>query len=73
MLGTNRITDLDELILMDDKHEVIVDVGGNKTSSLVLDEIKKLEVLEMLSGLFLWEMVNLMGKMQLQLWKKLEK
>ena len=40
MLGTNRITDLDELILMDDKHEVIVDVGGNKTSSLVLDEIK---------------------------------
>ena len=41
MLGTNRITDLDELILMDDKHEVIVDVGGNKTSSLVLDEIKK--------------------------------
>ena len=38
-----------------------------KTSSLVLDEIKKLEVLEMLSGLFLWEMVNLMGKMQLQL------
>ena len=41
MLGTNRITELDELILMDDKHEVIVDVGGNKTSSLVLDEIKK--------------------------------
>ena len=41
MLGTNKITDLDELILMDDKHEVIVDVGGNKTSSLVLDEIKK--------------------------------
>ena len=41
MLGTNRITELDELILMDDNHEVIVDVGGNKTSSLVLEEIKK--------------------------------
>ena len=41
MLGTNRLTELDELILMDDNHEVIVDVGGNKTSSLVLDEIKK--------------------------------
>ena len=35
MLGTNKITDLDELILMDDNNEVIVDVGGNKTSSLV--------------------------------------
>lgn len=41
MLGTNRLTELDELILMDDNHEIIVDVGGNKTSSLVLDEIKK--------------------------------
>ena len=41
MLGTNRLSELDELILMDDNHEVIVDVGGNKTSSLVLDEIKK--------------------------------
>jgi len=41
MLGTNKLTQLDELILMDDNHEVIVDVGGNKTSSLVLDEIKK--------------------------------
>ena len=41
MLGTNRITELDELILMDDNHHVIVDVGGNKTSSLVLEEIKK--------------------------------
>ena len=41
MLGTNKITELDELILMDDNHEVIVDVGGNKTSSLVLEEIKK--------------------------------
>ena len=27
--------------------EVIVDVGGNKTSSLVLDEIKKVGSLEM--------------------------
>ena len=53
MLGTNKITDLDELILMDDNNEVIVDVGGNKTSSLSMMEIKKLEVLEMLSGLFL--------------------
>ncbi|MFA7084062.1 MAG: hypothetical protein WC141_05945 [Arcobacteraceae bacterium] len=42
MLGTNRLTELDELILTDDNHEVIVDVGGNKTSSLVLDEIKKI-------------------------------
>jgi len=41
MLGTNRLTELDELILMDDNHEIIVDVGGNKTSSLVLEEIKK--------------------------------
>ncbi len=41
MLGTNKLTELDELILMDDNHEVIVDVGGNKTSALVLDEIKK--------------------------------
>jgi len=42
MLRTNKLTDLDELILMDDNHEVIVDVGGNKTSSLVLEEIKKI-------------------------------
>ncbi len=42
MLGTNKLTELDELILTDDNHEVIVDVGGNKTSSLVLDEIKKI-------------------------------
>ncbi|MCK5111597.1 MAG: hypothetical protein KAQ94_08760 [Arcobacteraceae bacterium] len=41
MLQTNKLKELDELILMDDNHEVIVDVGGNKTSSLVLDEIKK--------------------------------
>jgi hypothetical protein len=42
MLGTNRLTELDEMILMDDNHEIIVDVGGNKTSTLVLDEIKKI-------------------------------
>ena len=42
MLQTNKLKELDELILMDDNHEVIVDVGGNKTSSLVLDEIKKI-------------------------------
>eukprot|EP01029_Cantina_marsupialis_P011954 TRINITY_DN2644_c1_g2_i1.p1 TRINITY_DN2644_c1_g2~~TRINITY_DN2644_c1_g2_i1.p1 ORF type:complete len:264 (-),score=52.94 TRINITY_DN2644_c1_g2_i1:705-1496(-) len=41
MLGTNKLTELDELILMDDNHEIIVDVGGNKTSTLVLEEIKK--------------------------------
>jgi len=41
MLSTNRIKELDELILMDDNHEIIVDVGGNKTSSLVLEEISK--------------------------------
>jgi len=41
MLSTNKIQELDELILMDDNHEIIVDVGGNKTSSLVLDEIAK--------------------------------
>lgn len=41
MLGTNKLTELDELMLMDDNHEVIVDVGGNKTSSLVLEEITK--------------------------------
>jgi hypothetical protein len=41
MLQTNKLKELDELILMDDNHEIIVDVGGNKTSSLVLDEIKK--------------------------------
>ena len=41
MLGTNKLTELDELILMDDNHEIIIDVGGNKTSTLVLEEIKK--------------------------------
>lgn len=41
MLGTNKLSELDELILLDDNHEIIVDVGGNKTSSLVLEEIKK--------------------------------
>jgi hypothetical protein len=41
MLGTNKLTELDELILMDDNHEIIVDIGGNKTTSLVLDEVKK--------------------------------
>jgi len=41
MLSTNKITELDELILTDDNHQVIVDVGGNKTSSLVLEEIAK--------------------------------
>ena len=41
MLSTNKIKELDELILMDDNHEIIVDVGGNKTSTLVLDEIAK--------------------------------
>lgn len=40
-LGTNRLSELDELLLMDDKHEVILDVGGNKTTTLVLSEIKK--------------------------------
>jgi hypothetical protein len=42
MLSTNKITELDELILTDDNHQVIVDVGGNKTSSLVLEEIAKI-------------------------------
>jgi len=41
MLSTNKLKELDELILMDDNHEVIVDVGGNKTSSYVLEEIAK--------------------------------
>ncbi|HFU76128.1 MAG TPA: hypothetical protein ENK66_07775 [Arcobacter sp.] len=41
MLSTNKIKELDEMILMDDNHEIIVDVGGNKTSTLVLDEIAK--------------------------------
>jgi hypothetical protein len=41
MLSTNKLQELDEMILMDDNHEIIVDVGGNKTSSLVLDEISK--------------------------------
>lgn len=52
MLGTNKLTELDELILMDDNHEIIVDVGGNKTSSLVLEEIKKVGSLETSNGLF---------------------
>jgi len=42
MLNTNKIKKLDEYILHDDKHEVIVDVGGNKTSALVLEEISKI-------------------------------
>ncbi len=41
MLQTTHLTQLDELILMDDNHEIIVDVGGNKTSTLVLEEIAK--------------------------------
>ena len=41
MLQTNHLTQLDEMILMDDNHEIIVDVGGNKTSTLVLNEIAK--------------------------------
>ena len=52
MLRTNKISQLDELMLMDDNHEVIVDVGGNKTSSIVLNEIKKLEHSIMLNGLY---------------------
>ena len=38
---THKFTNLDELILMDDSHEVIVDVGGNKTTSMVLDQVRK--------------------------------
>ena len=52
MLRTNKISQLDELMLMDDNQEVIVDVGGNKTSSIVLNEIKKLEHSIMLNGLY---------------------
>jgi len=42
MLSTHKIKELDEYILHDDNHEVIVDVGGNKTSALVLEEISKI-------------------------------
>jgi hypothetical protein len=38
---THKFTNLDELILMDDNHEIIVDVGGNKTTSMVLDQVRK--------------------------------
>jgi len=45
LLRTAKLSELDDLILMDDNHEVIVDIGGNKTSSMVLDEIKKIGTL----------------------------
>ncbi len=41
ILSTAKISNLDELILMDDNHEVVVDVGGNKVTRIVLKELEK--------------------------------
>ncbi len=42
ILPTIKLNELDELILMDDNHEVVVDVGGNKITREVLKELKKI-------------------------------
>jgi hypothetical protein len=41
ILSTIKLSELDELVLMDSEHEVIVDVGGNKITREVLKELKK--------------------------------
>jgi hypothetical protein len=41
ILPTIKLNELDELILMDDNHEVVVDVGGNKITRQVLQELEK--------------------------------
>ena len=42
ILPTIKINELDELILMDDNHEVVVDVGGNRVTREVLKELEKI-------------------------------
>ncbi len=73
MLKTNKLTQLDELILMDDNHEVIVDVGGNKTSSLVLEEIKKVGTFNNVKWIVPLGDGELDGKNALATMKKLKK
>ncbi len=73
MLQTNKLTELDELILMDDNHEVIVDVGGNKTSSLVLDEIKKVGTFDNVKWIVPLGDGELDGKNAIATMKKLKK
>ncbi len=73
MLGTNKLTQLDELILMDDNHEIIVDVGGNKTSALVLDEIKKIGSFDNIKWIIPLGDGELDGKNAISTMKKIKK
>jgi hypothetical protein len=73
MLSTNRIQELDELILMDDNHEIIVDVGGNKTSSLVLEEIAKVGTFNNVKWIIPMGDGELDGKNAIVTMKKLKK
>jgi hypothetical protein len=73
MLQTNKLTQLDELILMDDNHEIIVDVGGNKTSTLVLEEIKKVGTFDNVAWIVPLGDGELDGKNAISTMKKLKK
>jgi hypothetical protein len=73
MLQTNKLKELDELILVDDNHEVIVDVGGNKTSTLVLDEIKKVGTFNNVKWIVLLGDGELDGKNAIATMRKLRK
>ena len=73
MLQTNKLTQLDELILTDDNHEIIVDVGGNKTSTLVLDEIKKVGTFNNVKWIVPLGDGELDGKNAIATMKKLQK
>jgi len=73
MLSTNKLSELDEMILMDDNHEVIVDVGGNKTSSLVLEEISKVGTFKNVKWIIPMGDGELDGKNAIATMKKLKK
>ena len=73
MLNTNKLKELDELILMDDNHEVIIDVGGNKTSSLVLDFISKVGTFSNVQWIVPMGDGELDGKNAIATMKKLKK
>ena len=73
MLSTNKLQELDEMILMDDNHEIIIDVGGNKTSSLVLDEIAKVGTFENVKWIIPMGDGELDGKNAISTMEKLNK
>ena len=73
MLQTNKLKELDEMILMDDNHEIIVDVGGNKTSTLVLEEIKKVGTFDNVKWIVPLGDGELDGKNAIATMKKLKK